>query len=114
MKQTLQQVTNAFRQSIHITLALVLEPSYLLNFTGMPLRRKGLRDTGAIVISSSSETSEASEDGTPESDPNSLSSHGRIVDHDASARQTWKVKDGSFGMFRPGRDSIKVSGDSDG
>lgn len=65
----------------------------------MPLRRKGPRNTDAIVISSSSDTSEASEDSTPESDPDSLSSHSCFVDHDASARQTWKVNAGSFGMF---------------
>jgi hypothetical protein len=66
----------------------------------MPPRRQSDRNTNAIVASSSSDTSEASEDCTPESDPDSPSSHrGFATDNNMSERQTQKLNAGRFGMF---------------
>lgn len=66
----------------------------------MPQRRKRTCRADAIVISSSSDTSQASEDSTPESDPDSPSKHGGFAaENDMSERQTRKVNSGSFGMF---------------
>ncbi|KAF3044926.1 hypothetical protein E8E11_006908 [Didymella keratinophila] len=66
----------------------------------MSLRRKCARDSNTIVISSSSDTSEASEDSTPESDLDTPSSRrGFAAVNDMSERQTSKVNAGNFGMF---------------
>jgi hypothetical protein len=66
----------------------------------MPFRRKRTRKTDTIVISSSSDTSEASEDSTPGSDPDSPSKYGAFaMENNMSERQTRKLKAGSFGMF---------------
>ncbi|KAF3044104.1 hypothetical protein E8E12_009678 [Didymella heteroderae] len=66
----------------------------------MPLRHKCARNTDTIVIASSSDTSEASEDSFPEPVPDSPASHGGFAaENDMSERQTWKINAGSFGMF---------------
>ncbi|KAJ4379810.1 hypothetical protein N0V86_004994 [Didymella sp. IMI 355093] len=66
----------------------------------MSLRRTRTRRTDTIVVSSSSDTSEASEDSTPESNPDSPSRHSAFAaENNMSERQTRKLKAGSFGMF---------------
>lgn len=62
--------------------------------------RKRTRNTNLIVIYSSSDSSEASEDGAAESDVDSLLNAGSYAsNNDMSDRQTKKINSGSFGMF---------------
>lgn len=84
-------------------------PKYLLLDTrspvlttkaNMPLRRKHTRRYDTIVISSSSDPNEASEDSEPESDADSPSKHGGYAaENDMSERQTRKINSGNYGMF---------------
>lgn len=79
---------------------VVSHSDFFSSMNNMPQRRKHTRRADAIVISSSSDTSEASEDSTPESDPDNPSKHGGFAaENDMSERQTRKVNSGSFGMF---------------
>lgn len=56
-----------------------------------------------MIVSSSSDTSEASEDSVAESNPETPSGRrgGFAAMNNMSARQTWKVNAGRFGMFNP-------------
>ena len=66
----------------------------------MPPKRRRNRDASPIVIESSSEVSEASEDNAPEFDVDSPSKHGGLAaQNDVSERHTMKINSGSFGMF---------------
>lgn len=72
----------------------------------MPLKRKSERrrtsNADAISITSSSDTSEASEDSAPESDGDTpLRPPGYATLNDLSDRQTTKINSGRCGMFNP-------------
>lgn len=61
---------------------------------------KPTRKADAIVIDSSSDSSQASEDSAPESDGDSPSKRGGYAaENDMSERQTKKINSGNFGMF---------------
>ncbi|KAJ8118551.1 hypothetical protein OPT61_g487 [Boeremia exigua] len=68
----------------------------------MAFRRQRFHDADEDLAISSSDTSEASEDSTPESDTDSPTKHGGYAaGNDMSERQTQKINSGSFGMFNP-------------